>query len=238
MAKQKFAAFDIDGTIARTSLYLQLVEEMIALDLIPEDVYQDFQAAKQKWLDREHSEAFHEYNRSVVTSFEPYMKKIPVSQLESLSEQVIDHVKRRSYVYTRDLIHQLKSKDYFLIAISGSHKELAEPFAEHYGFDIVVGRSFERIGDSFTGQADRTFTDKDKILHELIVKHGLIKQDSIGVGDSAGDISMLEAVENPIAFNPEKKLLDHAQHNGWKVVVERKNVIFQLEIRDGRYVLA
>jgi len=27
--KQKFAAFDIDGTIGRTSLFLQIVEELI-----------------------------------------------------------------------------------------------------------------------------------------------------------------------------------------------------------------
>jgi phosphoserine phosphatase len=49
---------------------------------------------------------------------------------------------------------------------------------------------------------------------------------------------MLEAVEQPIAMNPSQKLFDHAQKHGWKIVVERKNMIYELEDRDGSYVLA
>ncbi|MDQ5951010.1 MAG: hypothetical protein QG639_287, partial [Patescibacteria group bacterium] len=56
----------------------------------------------------------------------------------------------------------------------------------------------------------------------------LIKEDSIAVGDSDGDISLLESVANPICFNPNQSLYNHAKRMKWEVVVERKDVIYYL----------
>ncbi|MDB5164640.1 MAG: family hydrolase, partial [Candidatus Saccharibacteria bacterium] len=44
-------------------------------------------------------------------------------------------------------------------------------------------------------------------------------------------------VEQPIAFNPSKDLFEHAQKEGWNVVLERKNMVYRLEPQDGRYQL-
>jgi phosphoserine phosphatase len=35
-------------------------------------------------------------------------------------------------------------------------------------------------------------------------------------------------VETPICFNPNKKLYEYAKRSGWKIVVERKDVIYDL----------
>ena len=61
-------------------------------------------------------------------------------------------------------------------------------------------------------------------MAQLVNKYHARQTGSIAVGDSEGDIEMLEAVESPIAFNPSKKLFHHAQTHGWKVVIERKNM--------------
>jgi phosphoserine phosphatase len=50
----------------------------------------------------------------------------------------------------------------------------------------------------------------------------------VGVGDTESDISFLELVEKPICFNPNKRLYTYAKRNDWKVVVERKDVIYEL----------
>jgi phosphoserine phosphatase len=39
---------------------------------------------------------------------------------------------------------------------------------------------------------------------------------------------MLEIVETPIAFNPNRLLYRHAKKHEWKVVVERKDVIYEV----------
>ena len=76
------------------------------------------------------------------------------------------------------------------------------------------------------------------VLQELVKKHRATMPGSIAVGDGSSDISMLEMVELPIAFNPEKKLFDYASAKGWKIVIERKNMVYELEKQDGRYILA
>ena len=49
---------------------------------------------------------------------------------------------------------------------------------------------------------------------------------------------MLSTVEQPIAFNPTKQLFEHARTYGWRIVLERKNMVYELEPRDGSYILA
>ena len=61
-------------------------------------------------------------------------------------------------------------------------------------------------------------------------KENLTLENSYGVGDTDGDYSFLELVENPICFNPNEKLLRHAKRNKWRVVVERKDVIYEIKV--------
>jgi len=44
-------------------------------------------------------------------------------------------------------------------------------------------------------------------------------------------------VEKPIAFNPDKELYEIAAKTSWKIVLERKNMIYELEKDSGRYEL-
>ena len=59
-------------------------------------------------------------------------------------------------------------------------------------------------------------------------KHGFSLKGSVGVGDSESDVPFLELVAKPICFNPSSKLYRHAKRNTWNVVVERKDVIYDL----------
>ncbi len=132
---------------------------------------------------------------------------------------------------------KLKSEGYFLLAISGSHHELVEKIANFYGFDDFLGTEYERTDKAYTGKKFTPSTDKESALLGLVKKHGLSLVDSIAIGDSLSDAPMLALAENPIAFNPDKNLFDHAKSKGWKIVIERKNVVYELEYNNGTYGL-
>jgi phosphoserine phosphatase len=136
------------------------------------------------------------------------------------------------------LIKKLKSEGYFLLIISGSHHELIEPLADYYGFDDWIGSQYFRRDGRFSGKKHIPSMQKDLALKDFVTKHKLTFTGSMGIGDSGSDIAMLELVEQPIAFNPDKVLLETAKKHGWKVVVERKNVVYELEAHDGSYILA
>ena len=124
-----------------------------------------------------------------------------------------------------------------MLVISGSHQELVEQVARYYGFDDWIGSHYERSGDSFSGNKHIASLDKKTALKSLVAKHSLSYENSLAIGDSASDIAMLEMVENPIAFNPDQKLLQTAKKNGWKIVVERKNVVYELKSKNNNYFL-
>src|SRR3989344_9604848 len=51
--KQKLAIFDVDGTIFRSSLLIQLVNKFIEKGAFPEDARKVYENEHRKWLDRE-----------------------------------------------------------------------------------------------------------------------------------------------------------------------------------------
>jgi len=129
-------------------------------------------------------------------------------------------------------VKKLKKKGYFLLAISQSPKGILDAFCKDLGFDKVYGRFYE-LGpsDKFTGEVIdlHLIANKGNIVRRAVAKENLTLKGSYGVGDTEGDIPMLELVENPICFNPNATLYRYAKLNGWKVVVERKDVIYDIK---------
>lgn len=138
---------------------------------------------------------------------------------------------KRTYRYTRNLIGSLKSDGYFLVAISQSPKTILDTFCTSYGFDKVYGRIYE-IGprDCFTGNVidEEIIKDKARVVARVFEREAVFKEGSIGVGDTEGDIPLLESVETPICFNPNMSLYEESKKRNWKVIVERKDVIYTL----------
>jgi HAD superfamily phosphoserine phosphatase-like hydrolase len=150
---------------------------------------------------------------------------------------VFDTYKDQVYTYTRNLISDLKKQDYLLFAISGSNTEIVGQIADYYGFDDYVATVFEQKAGHFTGKVQLARYNKHLAVEKLAAKHNATYKGSVGVGDSHGDASFLEVVDQPIAFNPDAELFNHARKKGWKVVLERKNVIYELESKHGVYKL-
>ncbi len=66
------------------------------------------------------------------------------------------------------------------------------------------------------------------MLKQYVYENNLTLEDSYGVGDTESDASFLRVVENPIAFNPNENLKKVAQENNWRIVVEKKDVIYEM----------
>jgi len=227
---QKIAVFDIDGTIFRSSLVIELLYELVECKVFPKSalklVDKDFFA----WLNREGH--YEDYINKVVEVYRENIKGKKVKDFERAEQRVIEKHKGKVYRFTRSLIKNLKNKNYIIIAISGSPIGIVEKFSKSFGFNDWIGTEYEVDNKKFTGKVinDPFFDGKDKALLKFIKDKKLnidLKQ-SIAVGDAWGDISLLETVGNPIAFNPSMDLAKVAKEKGWRVVVERKNVIYEI----------
>lgn len=227
--KQKVAFFDIDGTVFRSSLFIELVEKLIEEEVFPAEAREEYQNVYNAWLDREGG--YDEYIAAMVQTFYNHIKGVHYGVFADLGRQVVALHSKRVYRYTRDLIKELKNDDYFVVAISQSPKAILDVFCKEYGFDKVYGRMYD-IGptDCFTGEIidEHIIQNKANIIKRVFEKEEVTPEGSVAVGDTEGDISMLESVSRPICFNPNKELYAYAKQMGWKIVVERKDVIYEL----------
>lgn len=234
----KFAVFDIDGTLIRWQLYHVVVNRLAKEGVLGENARINLKDSMMEWKHRKNKDAYKAYEKVLVHSYENALLNINPLQFDTLVSEIIKEYKDQTYVYTRNLLRQLKAGGYKLFIISGSHIELIEQIGKYYDFDDWIGTHYERKENGFTGKVQTSALKKGVSLQALIERNHVTLKGSIGVGDTNSDLPMLAMVEKPIAFNPNEELFNVAQENGWKIVIERKNVIYELESNHGQYVLA
>lgn len=224
------AFFDIDGTVFRSSLLVEVVEQLIIEDVFPPEAALQFETELQMWRDRE--AGYDQYINAVIGTFLQHIKGVHYKTFLDIGRRVVEEQSKYVYRYTRDLISELKQQGYYVVAISQSPKTILDEFCRRYGFDKVYGRIYE-IGpqDCFTGIVtdEHLIKNKAQIVSRVFEKNAdLSQENSIAIGDTEGDIPLLTSVTQPICFNPNYNLYTHALRENWKIVVERKDVIYHL----------
>ena len=249
MKKIKIGIFDIDGTIFRSSLLIELVRGLVRAGVFPKKANQEMENDYLAWLNRVGD--YDDYLGKVIKIYDKYILGKKFNEVEKVASGVMDGEKDKVYRFTRDLIPELKKKGYYLIAISGSPSYMVDKFAFHMGFDVSFGattgvkdgrftnyyiqKDFKTDHDILLGLKDRqkllNFSRKDLLLKKYLISRNfeIDWKNSIAAGDSGNDIHMLKLVGNPIAFNPDDVLVNTAKRKKWRVVVERKNVVYDLK---------
>lgn len=237
MSQRPFAVFDIDGTLIRWQLFHAIVHHLGQEGYILRGTHERIRAARMTWKNRVTNHGFGEYEQVLVDTFLAVLKDISVEDYLHIVDNVVAEYQDQVFTYTRDLARSLKDKGYLLFAISGSQSEAVERIAQHHGFDAAIGCEFERADGSFTGNFTTPIFDKKAALDQMVEQWDATYEDSYAVGDSLSDSSLLAAVTHPIAFNPDQKLFTEASANAWPIVVERKNVVYELGPTDEGYQL-
>ena len=229
--KIKLAVFDIDGTIFRSSLLIELINELVRAGVFPRKAKKEMEEDYLAWLNRKGT--YDAYINQVVTIHLRYIKGCREQEVLRVARKVVARQKDRVYRFTRDLIKQLRSKKFYIIAISGSPEYIVSMFTKYLRFDDSFGGKFEIQKGIFTGNIISwdSWHDKSRILKNIIrsFRFSVDLKRSVAVGDTASDIPMLKMVGNPIAFNPNKPFVEYAKRRGWRIIVERKDTIYDIK---------
>lgn len=237
--KKHFAVFDIDGTIARTSLLQQIVRVLVNRGKLGVGPAQEIENLLHDFRQRIADDNFGEYMKHAVDiMFKGMPKGLTLEEYDEIIDVVVKSSLTHTYVYTRQLIQSLKHNNYFLISISGSETRAVGTFSKALGFDAWVGQvNYVHNGKKLTGQVQSLGQPKDKILDAVVNKFQLDYKNSMAVGDTSSDIPILHKVDNPIVFNPNQALFKEARDKGWMVVIERKDMVYGLTKENDNYIL-
>jgi HAD superfamily hydrolase (TIGR01490 family) len=227
----KLALFDIDGTIFRSSLLIELINGLVEDRIMPLTAKKEVEREFKAWLDRKGD--YETYIKKVIAIHLKYIAGKSYVEVTASAQQTIQNLRHRVYRFTRDLIKSLQNKNYHLVTISGSPTYIVSKYAKMMGFKGFFGSEYEVKNGVFTGKVLNleTFYKKALVLKKYLDDKNLKVdfKNSIAVGDTESDIPMLSLVGHPIAFNPNGELAKYAKKKGWEVVVERKDAIYSLK---------
>lgn len=229
MKKRRLAIFDVDGTIFRSSLFIELVERLIEEKHLPRKMQGVYAAQKERWMNREGE--YDAYVSAMVRASQMYFSDIEIAHMKTAARHVVQAQWKQVYRYTRDLIRDIKEKQYFMLAVSHSPKVVLDYFCPRLGFDKWYGILYATDQQNrLTGEVvdEDVILNKATILKRAVKNQNLTLDRSVGVGDSESDVPFLSLVAKPICFNPSSGLYRHAKKKKWPVVVERKDVIYEL----------
>lgn len=229
MKEKKIAVFDIDGTIFRKNLHFELINELAWLKIFSSEVRRKLTEVYTSWL--QHEGTYEDYRKALVEMYAMHIKGVSEEQVKKAAKIVIPFQAKRTYIFAEELIKDLREQGYHFLAVSGSPQEIVEEYNNHYlHFDHVFGSIYEQDENGiYTGKAEfEPSLNKADVVKQYVYEHGLTLDDSYGVGDTESDGSFLRLMAHPIAFNPNKNLKAVAEKEGWRIVVEKKDVVYEV----------
>jgi len=231
MKKNKIAIFDIDGTIFRKNLHFELINELVWLKVFPQKVRKELVEAYSSWI--EHKGVYDDYRKKLVQLYAQYIVGCSPEDVRKASRILMPFHEKRTYIFAEQLIKKFREEHFYIVAISGSPLEIVEEYNRRYlKFDQVLGSVYSVGSDGlYTGEADFEPTkNKGLAAKQILYENHLTFEGSYGIGDTESDVSLLELVEHPIAFNPNQNLKKVAEAHDWRIVVEKKDVIYEVSV--------
>lgn len=112
----------------------------------------------------------------------------------------------------RVLVETLKAKGCKTVLVTGGFHHFADRVGEELGFDMVVGNRLKVADGKLTGELDGPIVDsavkKAVLEREVAAIHP--QAISVGIGDGANDIAMIEAATYGFAYYAKPKARDAA----------------------------
>ena len=219
-----FAAYDLDGTLFKSSALEKSIPIAIELGVFDGSAFDDAYLSKEHWQQDNNEGTYNAYIKKLVDAFVGQMKDVRINAFDEVVQELVHSQSIRRYKFTKALIRMVAGT-HSNILITGSPTILAKPFIQDIT-DItrVYGSTFETEDGRYTGAA-HSLGSKAAISQRLIDTCEVVAQDSIAEGDTMTDTTMLHLATHPIMFNPSYTLDRYGREFGWDKVIEVKDNI-------------
>ncbi len=120
-----------------------------------------------------------------------------------------------------DLVRRHRAAGDEPVIVTASIDFVARPIAERLSIRNLLAIELERVDGRHTGRVLGTPTYREgKVVRvrEWLAGNGGDLAGAHFYGDSRNDLPLLEAVDNPVAVDPDPVLLAHAEAAGWRIL--------------------
>lgn len=215
MKKPYIALFDIDKTIYQGNIIFELAEYQCEKKLI-EKKYIELLANERKRYHEGHL-TYEEISYIILVHWAQGLKDVPYEIVVNNCFEFLSIHKERFFPYAKRVIKHLQA-NYDIFFLTNEPQFVGYCVADIFETKKFVSSEFEIRDNVFTGKVSRalsTSAERKRVTESVMKSYA--KENSIGFGDSVGDIGMLSSVAYPICTNPSSGLLKKAQENDWTI---------------------
>ena len=207
------ALFDFDGTIiAGYSATAILRERIKRREMSAEEVVETLNVIAQ------YSTGNMGFS-GLMSGAAKFMKGVTEESYFEFGEELYEkHIAKKVYPEARALIEAHRAKGHTIAIVSSATIYQIEPTARDLDIEHVLCSQYEVENGEFTGNIIRPLCfGEGKVIasEKLAERMGLNLDKSYFYSDSYDDIELLERVGNPRPLNPNSKLKEVAEENGW-----------------------
>ncbi|MEH7014749.1 HAD-IB family hydrolase [Neobacillus niacini] len=118
-------------------------------------------------------------------------------------------------------LEQHRMDGYYTMLVSGAYEPLLNSVTKDVNFDCIIGSSIPFNDEKLMKNSSINYIygeRKTEFINAHLSNMQVDWQNSFAYGDSFTDLNVLELVGNPVAVNPEPRLLEVANHKKWEII--------------------
>jgi HAD superfamily hydrolase (TIGR01490 family) len=212
------AFFDVDNTIMRGASMFHLARGLYERDFFTvRDILRFAWQQLQFVALGENLEHVAEIQKRALS----FVAGHSVAEMKAIGEEVYDELMAdKIWPGTQALARRHLAAGDQVWLVTATPVEVAEVIAERLGLTGALGTVAEHVDGIYTGRlVGQPMHGKAKAeaVLDLSERIGVDLDRSSAYSDSANDIPLLSLVGQPVAVNPDARLLAHARAQGWQV---------------------
>lgn len=219
----KVALFDFDGTLYPHETFDILIEKI--------KKHPEYKTVYTKFI-RSFGPTYIGYKLKLVSkltmqnkALEKYIhsfKGMYKEEIESFFHEIANNMIEDMRPGLVEQLRKLKEDNYYIVLVSGAFMPLLEALFKSDSVDYIFGSviHYDEGKLDHKKQFNRVHSGmKVKLLMDHFNSRGdtVDWENSLAFSDSYSDIQMLELVGNPVAVQPDEKLLKIATEKNWKI---------------------
>lgn len=228
----KLALLDVDGTIFDGAVGLRLLRllmERRLCDLGPAaEVFELLKSYSRGELER--GAMVEQTTRRYAAAIAGLSRR----EVEKIAIEAWERVRVDLFPFVPGLLGDLARRGFTTLIISSSPEEIIAPLAASLGVSEHRASLFALSEGKYTGGVERmpgAPGEKRRILEAYLRDIGTPPEKIFVIGDSLGDLSVLELADYPLVIEPEPALRSIAEARGWTIadrgdVLERIPALF------------
>lgn len=151
----------------------------------------------------------------------PLLRGLRRETLEELAESAFLLLRSSIYPGAERLVVRLRGEGEQVVLATSSLDLIVAPLARHFGAEEVLASRLEFEGGVCTGRFQGLpllRREKTRRVLDWLAGRGVPAADCTYYTDSIHDLSLLEAVGEPVAVNPDWRLAREARRRGWSIL--------------------